>query len=80
MLNEVEKELMDLTVALTVKFYDVIEARRVEYDLEPHDADFVEVAAIIHNLQNWVLANAAADDYPSQYRFFGCRPLRDNDG
>ena len=79
MLNGKEEILLEDISYLMTSFKQMAKARQIEYDLEPYDGDVVELAFIVHQLQNWVLANSAADEKPSEYRFYGCCPLRNND-
>jgi len=41
-------------------------------ELLPYDQDILEISAIVHQLQNWVLSNSAARSHPTEYRPYGC--------
>ena len=62
-----EHELMRALCGVAASFYGIISRE----DGRSREGDYAEVVFHIHALQNMVLAQAAARDYPGRYRLMG---------
>lgn len=67
LLTELEHE----TIAMLGKIFGNI--TRIAGESEVRAADLTEAASKVHDLQNMILAQAAAREYSSRYRLLGRR-------
>jgi hypothetical protein len=71
MLTDREMALMDKLGSLVYDFKEMADAVCAERDMLSYNGDYNELCHYIHVLQNWVLANSAAREYPDVFRPFG---------
>ena len=69
-LSKTDRKALDLIVQVMHAFKEIQE-EGLTLGYEKYSGDFDELVFHIHALQNWVLANAAAQSYPSEFRRFG---------
>ncbi len=74
LLNKEEHDLVTLLADVWAGFL------RITSNGDTRDSDLREAKTNIHNLQNAVLAQAAARAYPSEYRLLGADSADDEKG
>jgi hypothetical protein len=72
MLTDKEKNLLNSIIEVMNGFKDIQEDAIKEGFIK-YDGDNKELCYHIHALQNWVLANSVAREYPHKYRLFGVK-------
>lgn len=65
LLSDIEQKTLDLTAELTNNLHQITAWGRTR------ESDLAELHSHIHSIQNAILAQAAARNYPDKYRLLG---------